>query len=64
MFGNQERLKKYVENYVGRKHYKTACRYLRRMKKLGSKDQANSLSKDFKEKHPQRRALTDELRRV
>ncbi|WP_281990932.1 SWIM zinc finger family protein [Aquimarina aggregata] len=60
----RERLEKYVENYVGRKYYKTACRYLRRMKKLGGKDQADSLIKFFKEKYPQRRALMDELSKV
>ncbi len=60
----RERLEKYVENYVGRKHYKTACRYLRRMKKLGGKEQVDSLIRVFKETYPQRRALMDELSKV
>lgn len=31
----RKRIANYVKNYVGRNHYQTACRYLRRMKKLG-----------------------------
>src|SRR5699024_10207963 len=33
-----ERITNYVEKYVGRSHYQTACRYLRRMKKLGGEE--------------------------
>ena len=56
-----ERITNYVEKYIGRSHYQTACRYLRRMKKLGGNDQVNDLIALFRKKYPQRRALMDEL---
>lgn len=59
-----ERITNYVEKFIGRNHYKTACRYLRRMKKLGGNDKVNDLIAFFREKYPQRRALLDELTRV
>ena len=59
-----ERLINYVDNFIGRNHYQTACRYLRRMKKLGAKDRVNELIKLFRENYPHRKALIDELTRV
>ena len=59
-----ERITNYVEAYMGRKHYQTACRYLRRMKKLGGNDRVNELIELFRKQYPQRKALMDELTRV
>ena len=59
-----ERITNYVEKYIGRNHYQTACRYLRRMKKLGGNDKVNELIELFRKKYPQRKALMDELTRV
>ncbi|AFU68379.1 hypothetical protein P700755_001484 [Psychroflexus torquis ATCC 700755] len=59
-----ERITNYVEKYIGRNHYQTACRYLRRMKKLGGNEQVNELIELFRKQYPQRRALMDELTRV
>lgn len=59
-----ERITKYVEKFIGRNHYQTACRYLRRMKKLGGKEQVNDLIELFRKLYPKRRALMDELNRV
>ena len=59
-----ERIINYVEKYIGRNHYQTACRYLRRMKKLGGNEKVNELIEIFKKQYPQRRALIDELNRV
>ncbi|MCK4922474.1 MAG: hypothetical protein KAS71_15585 [Bacteroidales bacterium] len=59
-----ERITNYVEKYVGRNHYQTACRYLRRMKKLGGNEQVNDLLELFRKQYPQRRALMDELKQV
>jgi len=59
-----ERLISYVERFVGRNHYKTACRYMRRMKKLGGSETVKILIEDFRKKYPQRKALMDELSRV
>ena len=59
-----ERITNYVEKYIGRNHYKTACRYLRRMKKLGGNEKVNELIEMFRKQYPQRRALMDELNQV
>ncbi|TVZ26470.1 SWIM zinc finger protein [Gillisia sp. Hel_I_86] len=59
-----ERIINYVEKFVGRKHYQTACRYLRRMKKLGGNDRVIELIELFRKQYPQRKALMDELTRV
>ncbi len=59
-----ERITNYVEKYVGRNHYQTACKYLRRMKKLGGNEQVNDLLELFRKQYPQRRALMDELNQV
>jgi len=59
-----ERITNYVEKFVGRDHYQTACRYLRRMKKLGGNDRVNELIELFRKQYPQRRALMDELTKV
>jgi hypothetical protein len=60
----RERITNYVEKYVGRNHYQTACKYLRRLKKLGGNQQVNELIELFKKLYPQRKALMDELNRV
>jgi len=54
----------YVKSNVGRSHYKTACKYLRRMKKLGATEKVNFLVDFFKKEYPQRRALIEELNMV
>lgn len=59
-----ERIINYVEKFMGRNHYQTACRYLRRMKKLGGNDKVNELIELFRKQYPQRKALMDELTRV
>jgi hypothetical protein len=59
-----ERIVKYVEKYIGRNHYQTACRYLRRMKKLGGNEKVSELIEFFRKQYPKRRALMDELTRV
>lgn len=59
-----QQLVPYVDNYVGRNYYQNACRYLRRMKKLGGGDKAEELIALFREKYPRRRALMEELRMV
>jgi len=59
-----ERIVNYVEKFVGRNHYQTACKYLRRMKKLGGNTKVNELIEQFRQKYPQRRAMMDELNRV
>jgi len=57
-------LKRYVDYFTGRSHYKTACSYLRRMQKLGGHVEANELIAFFKTTYPKRKALMDELNQV
>jgi len=59
-----ERLLKYVDKFMGRNHYQTACIYLRRMKKLGGNEKVNVLIEYFRKTYPKRKALLDELNRV
>jgi hypothetical protein len=54
----------YMENNVGRNHYQNACRYLRRMIKLGGRDEANRTISVLREKYPNHRALMEELNNV
>lgn len=55
---------KYVKNSVGRNHYQTACKYLRRIKKLGDGIAVEKIILDLKKQYPQRRALIEELNLV
>ena len=59
-----ERLPKYVDRNIGRKYYKNACKYLRRMKKLGGHEEVEKLVTHFRTTYPRRNALLDELSRV
>ena len=54
----------YLERYMGRAHYRTACRYIRRMIKLGARDAAGKLVRELKTIYPARRSLLKELSRV
>ena len=54
----------YVEENTGRKHYQTACKYIRRMKKLGGKPEAKHIIEFLKSEFPRRRALLEELNQV
>ena len=54
----------YMKENMGRNHYQTACRYLRRMIKLGGRITADKIISDFRVQYPQRKALIEELNRV
>jgi hypothetical protein len=58
------RLTKYVENFIGRGYYQKACRYLRRMKKLGGEAEVNHLIEHFRKTYSKRKALMDELNKI
>jgi len=49
---------------VGRNYYIEACRYIRRMKKLGATDQVGQLIWHLRKTYPQRPALMEELNNV
>ena len=54
----------YMKSNVGRNHYKEACRYLRRVIKLGARDKANDVISFFRTQYRNRTALIEELRNV
>ena len=53
-----------LEHNMGREHYQTACRYIRRMIKLGARPMATDLVQELKVLYPTRRALLEELGKV
>lgn len=55
---------KHLEHNMGRKHYQLACRYLRRIIKLGNREKANELIEKFRNDYPARKALMEELNNV
>jgi uncharacterized Zn finger protein len=55
---------RYLERNIGRKYYKDACKYLRKIIKLGDRDKANELIEKFRNDYPARRALMEELNKV
>jgi hypothetical protein len=52
---------KFVRDNTGRQYYKTAAKYLRRIKKLGSPEKASEIVETLRSEYPQRRALQEEL---
>lgn len=53
-----------IEEQVNRKGYREACRYIRRMKKLGENDQVARLLDSLRKQYPNRPALREELESV
>ena len=51
----------YLKNAVGRKHYKEACRYMRRMIKLGARERVDGMISKLKKEYPQKKALMEEM---
>ncbi len=59
-----EQVLQYMEDHMGRKHYENACRYLRRMIKLGGWVKANELVLYLRQRYSRRSALMQELDNV
>ncbi len=53
-----------LKQHTGRNHYQSACRYLRRIIKLGERETANDLIKSYRLQYAQRKALMEELDKV
>ncbi len=53
-----------ADNSMGRNHYQTTARYLRRMKKLGFDQAVDLIVKELKNKYVKRRALLEELDKI
>lgn len=54
----------YMPDHIGRDHYQTVCRYIRRMMKLGQKQMAEELVGSLKTQYRNRRALLEELAHI
>jgi len=54
----------YLKRMTGRNHYQEACRYMRRMVKLGASNRVKNLVASLRKEYPQRRALIDELNKI
>ena len=54
----------FIEKNISRSHYQTACKYIRRMKKLGGQDKTEELIAFLRSTYPQRRALMEKLDKV
>lgn len=52
---------KYVRENTGRPHYKTAAKFIRRIKELGAPELAAKVAQSLRAEYPQRRALQEEL---
>lgn len=55
---------KYMTISMGRDHYQNACRYIRKIIKLGARDKANEIISYLRTEYPKRKALMEELDKV
>ncbi|MDE3247607.1 MAG: SWIM zinc finger family protein [Bacteroidota bacterium] len=60
----KERIIERLDNSNDRKGYQQACRYLRRMIKLGAGNIVEAMIQDLRRKYPKRKALLEELNRM
>lgn len=54
----------YLKENVGRNYYQTACRYIRKIIKLGARDIADEVVAHLRAEYPSRKALMEELEKV
>lgn len=54
----------FLKHNIGRNHYQDACRYIRKISKLGAVEIANEIIAKLRVQYPNRRALMDELSRI
>lgn len=59
-----KRILEYMDHNMGRDHYQNACRYIRKIIKLGERTKADEVMKTLRERYPNRRALMEELEKV
>jgi len=57
-------IRDYLKRVEGRNHYQEACRYIRRMIKLGARKKVDELILSLRREYPKRRALLDELSKI
>lgn len=54
----------YLDENAGRNYYKNACRYIRKIQKMGAKDKVEALIETLQNKYAKRPALLDELSKI
>ena len=54
----------YLKIHVSRDYYQSACSYIRKMIKMGGREEANAVIQNLRKLYPQRRALLEELGRI
>jgi len=54
----------YMKNNMGRDHYQNACRYIRKIIKLGARERANEIISFLRNEYARRKALMEELDKV
>jgi hypothetical protein len=54
----------YLVRHVSRDYYQQVCKYIRRMIKLGGREEAEMVVKNLRTLYPQRRALMEELGKI
>ncbi len=54
----------YMERSTSRSHYQEACRYIRKIIKLGAKRRAHEVIAFLRAKYPRRKALLEELNKI
>ena len=59
-----ERIIEYVESHIGRNYYRTACKYIRKMIKLGAREKADEVISQLRQTHYRKKALMEELDNV
>jgi len=60
----QKAILKYMENNMGRDHYQAACRYIRKLIKMGAREKADYVVLQLKTLYPKRKALMEELGQI
>ena len=60
----QKAILKYMENNMGRDHYQAACRYIRKLIKMGAREKADYVVLQLKSLYPKRKALIEELGKI
>jgi hypothetical protein len=55
---------KYLKGNAERSHYREACRYMRRMVKLGAREKVDSMIENLRKEYARRPALLDEMNKV
>lgn len=60
----QKAILDYLEKNISRTHYQIACRYIRRMTKMGAREKADYVVQTLRKLYPQRRALMEELKNI